>query len=268
MSSRRCHARYGPTGGRLAVGKSVNSRFVEIAPAGKLRPWRPNCRGRSSGPDGTRTCTTSAADGCCGGTGTGVTPTPCEREAQVMAHARAHGVPVPEVFELSGSDMIMEREPARHAGRHGPPTVDGAQPGPGARPAARHSSTRRPAARTPARCFGDEHPDNQVLLHRDLHPINVILTSTGPVIIDWEGAARGPAMLDVAMTWVIVGFSDVPETGLAAVAVRSVQSLFTHSFVRAAGPLDRTWRAVGVPPPTDRPELAADGARPPGTPPP
>ena len=74
--------------------------------------------------------------------------------------------------------------------------------------------------------------------------MNVILTSTGPVIIDWEGAARGPAMLDVAMTWVIVGFSEVPETGLAAAAVRGVQSQFTRSFVRAAGPIDQTWRAT------------------------
>src|SRR5580692_3590744 len=32
-----------------------------------------------------------------------------DREAQVMVHARAHGVPVPELFEVSGSDIVMER---------------------------------------------------------------------------------------------------------------------------------------------------------------
>ncbi len=48
------------------------------------------------------------------------------------------------------------------------------------------------------------------------------------------------------MTWVVVGFSEVPETGLGAMAVRGVQSLFTSSFVRAAGPLDQTWRAIAV----------------------
>ena len=36
-------------------------------------------------------------------------PAAVEREAKVMAHARAHGVPVPEVFEISGSDIVMER---------------------------------------------------------------------------------------------------------------------------------------------------------------
>jgi thiamine kinase-like enzyme len=43
---------------------------------------------------------------------------------------------------------------------------------------------------------GDGAP---VLLHRDLHPQNVILTADGPRIIDWEGAARGPAVADVAI---------------------------------------------------------------------
>src|SRR5487761_1397014 len=62
--------------------------------------------------------------------------------------------------------------------------------------------------------FADDAPDpsgqDSVLLHRDLHPQNVILTPEGPRIIDWEGAARGPALADVAMTWVIIVFSEVP----------------------------------------------------------
>jgi hypothetical protein len=81
-----------------------------------------------------------------------------------------------------------------------------------------------------------------VLLHRDLHPQNVILTADGPRIIDWEGAARGPAVADVAMTWVIVGFSDV--AGLTSAGVRTVQALFTRSFLAAAGPVDRDWLAA------------------------
>jgi tRNA A-37 threonylcarbamoyl transferase component Bud32 len=33
-------------------------------------------------------------------------PEEVAREAEVMAHAREHGVPVPEVFEVSGTDII------------------------------------------------------------------------------------------------------------------------------------------------------------------
>jgi aminoglycoside phosphotransferase (APT) family kinase protein len=169
-----------------------------------------------------------------------------DREAQVMAHARAHGVPVPEVFEVTGSDIVMERAT-------GPTMLDvlGRRPwtlGRQARLLARlhatvHQVPALPGLRAPC---GDEDRGSQVLLHRDLHPMNVILTSAGPVIIDWEGAARGPAMYDVAWTWVIIASSEVPDTGLAAAAVRVLQAQLTRSFVRAAGPIDQAWRAQAI----------------------
>jgi aminoglycoside phosphotransferase (APT) family kinase protein len=169
-----------------------------------------------------------------------------DREARVMVHARAHGVPVPEVFEVTGSDIVMERAT-------GPTMLDvlGRRPWTLRRQArllARlhetvHQAPALPGLRAPC---GDEGLDSQVLLHRDLHPMNVILTSAGPVIIDWEGAARGPAMYDVAWTWVIIASSEVPGTGLAATAVRVVQAQLTRSFERAAGPIDQAWRAQAI----------------------
>jgi aminoglycoside phosphotransferase (APT) family kinase protein len=169
-----------------------------------------------------------------------------DREAEIMAHARAHGVPVPEVFEVSGSDIVMERVT-------GPTMLDvlGRRPwtlGRQARLLAQlhdtvHRAPALPGLRAPV---GDQDLEGQVLLHRDLHPMNVILTSAGPVIIDWEGAARGPAMYDVAWTWVIIASSTVPGSGLAAAAVRGMQAQLNRSFVRAAGPIDQTWRALAV----------------------
>ena len=169
-----------------------------------------------------------------------------DREAQAMTHARAHGVPVPEVFDVTGSDIVMERAT-------GPTMLD---------VLARRPWTLRRQARLLARLHatvhqapalpglrargGDEDLDSQVLLHGDLHPMNVILTSAGPVIIDWEGAARGAAMYDAAWTWVIIATSEVPGTGLAAAAVRGMQAQLTRSFVRAAGPIDQVWRAQAI----------------------
>ena len=173
-------------------------------------------------------------------------PDDVQREARVMAHARAHGVPVPEIFEVDGRDIVMERVT-------GPTVLNVLASRPWtvrrqARLLARlhglvHQVPALPEFRAP---LGDQDLKDQVLLHLDLHPLNVILTSTGPVIIDWESAARGPAMLDVAMTWVVVGFSEIPEGGLGAAAALGVQSLFTNSFARAAGPLDQHWRAIAV----------------------
>jgi Ser/Thr protein kinase RdoA (MazF antagonist) len=42
-----------------------------------------------------------------------------------------------------------------------------------------------------------------VVMHGDLHPYNVILTSDGPVVIDWRNAEEGPAEFDIAMTAII-----------------------------------------------------------------
>ncbi len=74
----------------------------------------------------------------------------------------------------------------------------------------------------------------------------MILTADGPRIIDWEAAARGPAVADTAMTWVIVKFSEVPGSGLKVIAATGVQGTFTRAFVRAAGPIDESWRLIAA----------------------
>jgi len=169
-----------------------------------------------------------------------------------MAHARAHGVPVPEVFDVAGCDIVMQRADG--------PTMLTAL---GRRPLTFRRQARLlarlhavvhavPAPEWLPAPFGDEGRA-QVLLHRDLHPQNVILTAGSPLIIDWEGAARGPAVADVAMTWVIVGFSDV--AGITNAGVRAVQALFTRSFLAAAGPVDRNWLAAAVGQRLDDPHL-------------
>ena len=57
---------------------------------------------------------------------------------------------------------------------------------------------------------------------------------------------RGPAVADVGMTWVIIGFSDIPGPRWRAVAARGVQAALTRSFLRAAGPLDDAWRLTVI----------------------
>jgi aminoglycoside phosphotransferase (APT) family kinase protein len=41
------------------------------------------------------------------------------------------------------------------------------------------------------------------LVHLDLHPLNVLCTRRGPVVIDWPAAARGAPGVDVALTWAV-----------------------------------------------------------------
>lgn len=175
-----------------------------------------------------------------------------EAEARVMTVARAAGVPVPEVFDVTGPGIVM----ARAAG----PTMLaalGRRPwsvGPQARLLARlHDLVSQVPADAVAGLglradFGDGPGPDDVLLHQDLHPGNVILTGDGPLIIDWERAGTGPAAADTAMTWAIVGFSELPGRRAEAAVMRLFQARFTRCFIRAAGtaPGERDWRPAAV----------------------
>jgi Ser/Thr protein kinase RdoA (MazF antagonist) len=50
----------------------------------------------------------------------------------------------------------------------------------------------------------DETVTQTGLIHGDLHPANVLLSSTGPVLIDWTNHQYGPRRLDLAVTWIIL----------------------------------------------------------------
>lgn len=131
-----------------------------------------------------------------------------KREAAIMEHARAFGVPVPHVLEVRDDALVLER-------------IDG--------PTMLADLRRRPwrmtrAARTLAELHARLHEipfEGERLLHLDLHPDNVLLSPRGPVVIDWTNARGGEPALDVALTWVICATSG----GLAGRA-------FTQFFLR------------------------------------
>ena len=170
------------------------------------------------------------------------------REAETMRYARAHGVPAPEVFDVSGADIVMERAT-------GPTMLDAV----GSRPWTARSQIRLlarlhdqvhavPGPDWLPDPFGDDGADGEGsgLVHQDLHPLNVILTPGGPVIIDWEGACRGPAAIDVAMTWAIIAFSQVPGSRVKAAAYRPAQALLARWFLRAVGAPGTDWLRVAI----------------------
>jgi streptomycin 6-kinase len=128
-----------------------------------------------------------------------------EREALVMEHARRHGYPVPRVLEVTADALVLERIAGRtmvQELRRRPWRV-GRNAAVLARLHQQLHELRGPAA-LPAVSEGDR------LLHLDLHPENVILSPSGPVVIDWTNARRGDPRLDVALTWVIAATSGGP----------------------------------------------------------
>jgi uncharacterized protein (TIGR02172 family) len=55
-------------------------------------------------------------------------------------------------------------------------------------------------------------PDGESICHGDFHPGNVILSSQGPIVIDWSTASRGSPLGDVARTSLLFDNAEIPTT--------------------------------------------------------
>jgi len=135
--------------------------------------------------------------------------TTIEYERRVMRFVAEQGVRVPKVFDLSADhladrDIVMERI-------DGLTMLDDFE----ARPWKLFSHVRLLARVqreinalvapnwmvTPSAAAATKRRDDSVM-HLDLHPMNVMITDDGPVVIDWTNAAGGPAGFDAALTYV------------------------------------------------------------------
>lgn len=150
-------------------------------------------------------------------------------EAGVMEHARAHGYPVPAVVDVStdGTDLVMERV-------DGPLMLDEVSHRPwtlgahAATLARLHRQLHTIEAPPTLALIGEGGTD---LLHLDLHPLNVILSPSGPMVIDWTNAARGAGDIDVALTWALMACADAHAHGVNRLVINVGRRLFLRSFL-------------------------------------
>jgi aminoglycoside phosphotransferase (APT) family kinase protein len=142
-----------------------------------------------------------------------------------MAHVGERGYPVPGVEVLSETEMVLERI-------DGPTMLDDLARRPWrvlahARVlAALHQRLHRIAAPEWLGAAGE----GSAVLHLDLHPANVMLAGRGPVVIDWANARRGAGALDVALAWVVIATSDLPEVPARPI-IRALRALFVRGFL-------------------------------------
>lgn len=132
-------------------------------------------------------------------------------EAVTMELALARGFPVPRVLEIRADALVLERI-------QGPTMGD---------------AIRRRPWQAPAhvRVLADLHErlhrisfEGATLVHFDLHPDNVLMSPSGPVVIDWTNARAGDPDADVAMTWLIFATSaGLPGRALARLFERNVE---------------------------------------------
>jgi aminoglycoside phosphotransferase (APT) family kinase protein len=156
-------------------------------------------------------------------------PIDVRAEAELMTYLAGAGYPVPAVYDAEGTDLVMERLNGRDM------LADL-----GARPwrarehartlAALHDRLHAIEAPPGLRPFG---PGDRVL-HLDLHPANVMLTTRGPVVIDWVNAHTGAPGADVAMAYLIMATSEVDQaTAPLRLALRPVRAALIGQFRRA-----------------------------------
>jgi tRNA A-37 threonylcarbamoyl transferase component Bud32 len=156
------------------------------------------------------------------------TPIDVQAEATIMRHLDLAGFPVPKVYDTDGSDLLMERLDGRdmltdlgrrpwRAQRHARTLAD------------MHNRLHQIAA--PPGWPQPLGPGDKVL-HLDLHPGNIMLTSRGPVVIDWSNGAAGPAGADVAMAYLIMASSEVDDLpALVRPVVSSVRAAVIRHFL-------------------------------------
>jgi aminoglycoside phosphotransferase (APT) family kinase protein len=154
-----------------------------------------------------------------------------ETEARLMAYARDHGYPVPAVDHLSddGTDLIMERiEGASMV------EVLGKKPWSLRSQGTLLAELHRRLHLIPAPDWLRSLPGSEgtALLHLDLHPLNVLLGPSGPVVIDWPNAARGDPAVDVALSWVLMTAGEIPGGRLKAALMGRARGLLVGAFLR------------------------------------
>jgi aminoglycoside phosphotransferase (APT) family kinase protein len=74
------------------------------------------------------------------------------------------------------------------------------------------------------------------LLHLDLHPLNVMMSPRGPIVIDWTNAVRGDPSTDIALTWALISAGEVPTSAVMGRLIGLVRSRLVRGF---SGAIDR-----------------------------
>lgn len=170
-------------------------------------------------------------------------------EARTMEYVRGLGFPVPAVHKVSddGTDLVMERIDGvsmREVVSRRPWTLRRQ----GAVLADLHERLHEipaPSWLRDAPCGGGDR-----LIHLDLHPLNVMLTANGPVVIDWPNASRGDGNTDVALTWVLLAAGGISPDRIKStvegwgrsILISALMRRFDGSAIRAQLPSVVEWK--------------------------
>jgi tRNA A-37 threonylcarbamoyl transferase component Bud32 len=153
-----------------------------------------------------------------------------EREARIMQFVFESGYPIPKVGEISadGLELTMERI-------DGLTMVDAVSAAPWKAKRFGHAladlHTQLHELSGPEWLASAPSGVGTQLLHLDLHPLNVMMSSRGPIVIDWPNAVRGDPNTDVAVTWTLMSAAEVPTSGLKGRLTGLIRAQLIRGFM-------------------------------------
>jgi aminoglycoside phosphotransferase (APT) family kinase protein len=160
-------------------------------------------------------------------------------EAELVRAITGSGFPTPRVHAADGPDLVLDRV-------DGPDLLTAVAAG-----VVPPDDAGRVLADLHQRLHALPWPGGS-LLHLDLHPLNVLWTAAGAVLLDWTNARAGDPELDVAVTALILAqvavapeaFDDAGVDPDAADALAAMLAGFAAAAGRYADRLDdaAAWR--------------------------
>ena len=147
-----------------------------------------------------------------------------------MEYTADHGYPVPAIMGVhaGGSEIVMERV-------DGPMMMDVMAKRPWTLPryASMLADLHDQLHEIPAPDWVPRLADHgDQLVHLDLHPMNVILSQKGPVVIDWANGSAGEAISDVAASYVLLTCPEMPAPRLVQRLARPARAYIARAFAR------------------------------------
>jgi streptomycin 6-kinase len=161
-------------------------------------------------------------------------------EADAMQYLSSQGYPAPEVYDVSGPDIVM----ARLDGATMLHTLGGQPWRIGEMASLLAALQRRLHAIAPHASMPTRFGEREGVLHLDFHPDNVMLTSTGPMVIDFSSVSAGPSGADVAQSWIIMATSTIPGSPFGRLTGAIGRHRLIRAYLRASDVVGaRAWMA-------------------------
>lgn len=78
----------------------------------------------------------------------------------------------------------------------------------------------------------EQLPDGNTLCHGDFHPDNILMSSRGPVVIDWANPRRGDPLADVASSSLLLRLAPAPQFMAGRLQINMFRAWFHSAYLK------------------------------------